>query len=103
MRIEAHSCDGDCLLCKQGVRRIHKPGSTADEELSDLLLLADTGARLDRESDWTKPCFNCGTTDFLRELVVVGVWSRHVGDRGRRGTRIRRPMCAECAAKTETT
>lgn len=71
---------------------------TATDKLAELL--KDAPVTLDFERDITKPCFNCGTTEQPRDLVVVGTWSRKVGNRGARGTAIRRPMCADCAALT---
>lgn len=68
-------------------------------------LLKEVGAYVTFDADRaiSGPCFNCGTTDAPRSLVVVGTWSRQVGNRGKAGSRIERPMCAACVESTAPT
>ena len=75
--------------------------SNAARELGQIL--ANCGARMtfDSERDTSAACFNCGTTERPRDLVVVGTWTRAVGNRGIAGDPIERPLCAECARSTQ--
>lgn len=70
--------------------------------LSDLVE-SNPAITFDSERDFTKPCFNCGTIEQPRKLVVVGTWSRKVGNRGKSGSSIERPMCAACVESTAAT
>lgn len=76
--------------------------SAAIDELCDILLAANARTTFDRERSTAKPCFNCGATYKPRTLVVVGYWTRKVGNRGDAGDPIERPMCAECAPPPRT-
>jgi hypothetical protein len=75
-------------------------GRDSATELQRLVDLSGATVTFDSERSIAKPCFHCGTTERPRRLVVVGVWSRSVGNRGGPGTQILRPMCEPCDRAT---
>jgi hypothetical protein len=76
------------------------PDEAFEDEFNTILAAAVAGARgvvtFDRERDITKHCFCCGRTVAPRQLVVVGIWLRSVGNRGKVNDPIRRPLCESC-------